>query len=250
MTNKPEIMDDIVVQIELHSAEGIRRCFEQGVNPNDLYNNEPLIYELISEYTRSPRFKDCVHAFVDHGLQFPDKALLAVLMNDASTLDNLLGADQTLLTAQYTLRCAYTPLYRASLLHICAEFNHVACAEVLTAHGADVNVTAGTDEYGFGGQTPIFHTVNQNGNQSADMMQFLLHQNAKLDITLKGLTWGKGYEWETLIPSVNPISYAMMGLLPQMHREEKTISETVRLLIKYLYKIDYALINVPNRYLS
>jgi len=63
------------------------------------------------------------------------------------------------------------------------------------------------------------------------------------------MIWGKGYEWETLIPAVNPISYAMMGLLPQMHRNEKTISETVSLLLKAPYGIDYAERNIPNAYL-
>src|SRR5690606_3742587 len=109
---------------------------------------------------------------------------------------------------------AFTPLYQATLLHICAEFNHVACAEVLVKRGADINAIAGSDEFGFGGQTPIFHTVNQNTNFGDEMMQFLLQRKADLQHTVRGLVWGKGYEWETLIPAVNPISYAMMGLLP------------------------------------
>ena len=249
MSNHPEIINDIVLQIELHSVEGIRNCFEKGLSPNEIYKGQPLIYELISEYTRTPRFKDCVLAFVDHGLQFPDKPLLAVLMNDASALNDLINTDRTVLTSQYSLRCAYTPLNNVSLLDICAEFNHVACAEVLTAYGADVNATAGTDEYGFGGQTPIFHTVNQNSNQSAEMMQFLLQQNANLDITVKGLIWGKGYDWETFIPSVNPVSYAMMGLLPQIHRDEQIIAATVQQLLKHQYNINYTVPNIPNKYL-
>jgi hypothetical protein len=112
-----------------------------------------------------------------------------------------------------------------------------------------VNAAAGFDEFRFGGQTPIFHTVNQNNNASAEMMELLLEKNADLKITLLGLIWGKSYEWETLIPSVNPISYAMMGLLPQMHRNEQTISKTVSLLLKRAYGIVYTSPNVPNKYL-
>ena len=136
------------------------------------------------------------------------------------------------------------------MLHVCAEFNHVACAELLVKHGADVNATAGTDEYGFGAQTAIFHTVNQNNHRSAEMMQFLLEQGAKLDITVKGIIWGKGYPWETFIPSVNPISYAMMGLLPQMHRIERTINEVISVLLKHQYNINYTAGNIPNKYLN
>ncbi|MEJ0055914.1 MAG: hypothetical protein WDN75_09840 [Bacteroidota bacterium] len=151
---------------------------------------------------------------------------------------------------KYTLRCAYTPLTQASLLHICAEFNHVACAQVLVRYGADINGRAGLDPHGFGGQTPIFHTVNQNTNQSVDMFHYLLTLSADLQVTVKGLIWGEGYDWETLIPSVNPISYAMMGLLPQMHRQEKVISSIVTTMLQIEYGIEYKPENVPCRYLQ
>ena len=242
--------EKIIGEIEVHSVEGITECFANGVNPNDLFNNEPLIYELTSEYARTPRFKECVKAFVDHGLVFDDKVLLSVLLDDAPTLDALVKANPQLVHKKYSLRCAYTPLSGTTLLHICAEFNHVACAEVLVRHGADINTRADTDENGFGGQTPIFHTVNQNSHNSQAMLAFLLSKAADLTITVKGLIWGRGYPWETLIPSVNPISYAMMGLLPQMHRNESTISKVVSLLLKAAYGIDYIPNNVPNKYLQ
>ena len=244
-----DYLEKLIGDIEIHSVEGIKECFSNGVDPNDLFRGEPLIYELTSEYLRGPKFKDCVKAFVDHGLNFEDKILLSVLLDDAKSLDLLLRNDTNAARREYTLRCAYTPLYKASLLHICAEFNHVSCAEVLVKYGADINAKAGVDENGFGGQTPIFHTVNQNLNQSADMLNFLLSRSADLKITVTGLIWGNGYEWETLIPAVNPVSYAMMGLLPQMHRKEITISKTVSLLLKAAYGIDYTPRNIPNVYL-
>ena len=148
-----ENLKDLIIQIELHSVEGIRKCFSQGINPNDHFRNEPLIYELISEYTRTPRFKDCVKAFVDYGLEFDDKILLSVLLDDAKSLELQIINNPEAVLKQYTLRCAYTPLHEASLLHICAEFNHLACAEVLVNYGADINAKAGIDENGFGGQT-------------------------------------------------------------------------------------------------
>lgn len=81
-------------------------------------------------------------------------------------------------------------------------------------------------------------------------MQFLLQRKADLQHTVRGLVWGKGYEWETLIPAVNPISYAMMGLLPQMHRDESTISKVVARLLNHQYGIDYSPRNIPNAYLN
>lgn len=242
-------MLDIATQIELHAVEGIRQCFENGIDPNQFFQGKPLFEQLTSEYTRSPRFSNCVKAFVDFGLQFKDQALLAVLLNDSERLETLIEHDLNLVHQTYTLRCAYTPLENATLMHFCAEFNHVSCAQVLYKYKADLNALAGTDEYGFGGQTPVFHTVNQNGNQSLEMMQFLLSKNISLDITVKGIVWGKGYSWETLIPSVNPISYAMMGVLPQMHRSEVDTNETVRLLMLAKYDIRYPVRNIPNKYL-
>jgi hypothetical protein len=245
-----DYLREIVEQIELHSVEGIRNCFQNGISPNELFRNEPLIYELTSEYTRSPRFKDCVRLFVDYGLKFDDKVLLSVLLDDADVLHNYIQQDSSILQRKYSLRAAYTPLLEVSLLHVCAEFNHVHSAKVLVDHGADVDNIAGYDEHGFGGQTPIFHTVNQNSNESKDMLNFLLERSADLKITVPGLIWGKGYPWETLIPAVNPISYAMMGLLPQMHRREQTVASVVSQLLNAAYGIRYTSPNIPNAYLQ
>lgn len=242
--------EKIIGEIEEHSVDGIKECFEHGVHPNDFFKDEPLIYELTSGYMRSPYFKDCVKVFVDYGLLFDDRVLLAVLLDDAPTLEQQLRTHPDAVNKRYTLRCAFTPLYEATLLHVCAEFNHTACAKVLVKAGAEINAKAGIDKNGFGGQTPVFHTVNQNLNRSAEMLDFFLSRSADLQITVKGLIWGKDYPWETCIPAVNPISYAMMGLLPQMHRNEITISKVVSQLLKSAYGIDYAPPNVPNKYLQ
>jgi hypothetical protein len=240
----------IIGHFETHSTEGIRECFENGVNPNQWYKGKPLIYELINMYLRSERFKDCVRAFVDFGLQFDDKALLAVLLDDAPQLNVLLNTNQELLNKKYDFDCAFTPLYKASLLHICAEYNHHHCAKTLIEHGMDVNVKAGSDDHGFGAQPPIFHTVNQHANTCADTMQLLISKGADLSVTVKGLIWGKGYQWETFIPLVNPVSYAMMGLLPQFQRTEVQIYETISILLKAYCGISYFPANVPNEYLK
>lgn len=243
------IPKDILTQIELHSVEGIKKCFSEGLSPNVEIDGEPLIYHLISEYTRSQRFGDCVRVFVDFGLEFEDKVLLSVLLDDSENLNKLIKNKPELLNKRYTLRCAYTPMLEGTLMHVCAEFNRTHCAKVLIKHGADVNIKAGVDTHGFGGQTPVFHTVNQNNNQSVEMLEFLLANSADLTITVKGLIWGKGYDWETLIPSVNPISYAMMGLLPQVHRDENVIFGIIVKLLRHQYGIDYQPKNIPNKYL-
>ncbi|MBI3235818.1 MAG: hypothetical protein HYZ42_17570, partial [Bacteroidetes bacterium] len=46
----------IIGEFEIHSVEGIKECFENGINPNQLVNDRPLIYELINMYLRGPLF--------------------------------------------------------------------------------------------------------------------------------------------------------------------------------------------------
>lgn len=244
-----DYLEKILVAFEMHSVEGIRECFNQGVTPNDTLNGKPLFHELINMYTRGPGFKQCVQAFVDYGLIFEDKPLLYVLLDDADSLAGYLEKDSAVLLKKYWFDCTFTPLYGVSLLHLCAEYNHLSCAMTLVDYGADVNARADCDEYGFGGQTPIFHTVNQNENKCMEVLQYLLYHKSDLSITVKGLIWGKGYPWETFIPSVNPLSYAMMGLLRQFQRTEKNIYEVVSLLLKARYGVAYDPPNIPNRYL-
>jgi hypothetical protein len=241
----------LLYNIEVHSVEGIRRYFEDGGDPNEMHDGVPLFTTMVEMYLRSPRFQQCVTVFIDHGLVFDDPALLAVLSNDAHHLEELIGADPGIVSKTYSrFNNTFTPLTGGTLLHYCAEYNHVQAARVLVKHGADVNARAGLDEHGFGGHTPIFHTVCQVLNNSEEMLHYLLERSAGLDLTVKGLIWGKGYEWETFIPAVNPVSYAMMGLLPQMHRAPLTVARVVSLLLRHAYGIEFTPPNVPNAYLK
>lgn len=242
----------VIYAIEVHSVEGIRNYFDTGGSPNDILpDGMPLFMMMVEMYTRTARFRDCVKTFINYGLNFEDKALLAVLTDDAVKLEELINDDEAVITKTYTtFNNTYTPLTGGTLLHFCAEYNSAACANTLIKYGADINANAAIDEFGFGGHTPVFHTVNQNTHNSADVMALLLENGADLSITVKGIIWGKGYEWETFIPAVNPLSYAMMGLLPQMHRNPGTVAEVISLLLKYAYCIAYKLPNVPNAYLS
>jgi len=246
-----EALAQLMYDIEVHAVEGINKYFENGGNPNEVHDGIPLFTTMVEMYLRSPRFKDCVKIFIEHGLNFPDKALLAVLSDDAEKLQEELDTDPDIVNKTYSVfNNTFTSLEGATLLHFCAEYNHPECAKVLLQYSADVNAKAATDKNDFGGHTPIFHTVAQHNNNSLDVLKLLLEHGADLSFTVKGLIWGKGYEWETFIPSVNPLSYAMMGLLPQMHRNPVQIAGNISLLLSYAYNIDYQLPNIPNQYLK
>jgi ankyrin repeat protein len=136
-----------------------------------------------------------------------------------------------------------------SLLHVAAEYGNLEAARALVEAGADVNATAEVDEFGLNGHTPLFHTVNSIQNRSEPIMRLLLAAGARTDIRLAGITWGKGYEWETTFFDVTSISYAQMGLLPQVHRNEGKIYSNLRCLLEASGRNVPPLGNVPNRYL-
>ena len=80
-------------------------------------------------------------------------------------------------------------------------------------------------------------------------MRLLLAAGARTDVRVAGITWGKGYEWKTTFFDVTPISYAQMGLMPQMHRRESDIYSNVQSLLEASGRPVPLLGNVPNRYL-
>ena len=92
-----DYLQKIVGDFEIHSADGIKECFENGVDPNQIYKGKPLIYEMINMYLRGPKFKSCIKTFVDFGLKFADEVLLAVLLDDATLLDRFVTNDKKLI---------------------------------------------------------------------------------------------------------------------------------------------------------
>lgn len=106
------------------------------------------------------------------------------------------------------------------------------------------------DANGFGGHTPLFHTVNSNRNRARPMMELLADAGAALDIRLRGLVWGGGFEWETLVFDPTPISYAQCGLYFQFHRREEDVYDNIAYLYTKLHGIPPPHRNVPNLYLA
>jgi hypothetical protein len=200
-------------------------------------------------YLRSPKFSDCVRCLIQAGARCPDVGLLAVLLDDTEMLEAELRKNPSLIHHQVDIRCAFTPLLGASLLHVAAEFGLVRAAAVLLKAGANVEAKAAVDDYGFNGHTPIFHTICQRGNHCQPVLRALLEHGAKADVRLAGITWGKSFEWETTIFDATPISYAQAGLLPQFGRDERDLYENIRLLAQASGRILPKELNVPNKYL-
>ncbi len=234
---------------ETHDVDAIRAILDAGFEAASSIDDKPAVTHLVEMYWRSDGFPACLKLMLERGARLDDPKLAPVLLNDADALSAAVTADPTLLRHRSTMRCTFTPLDGATLLHVAAEYGHLAVAERLLALGADPNAVADVDAEGLNGQTPLFHTVNSNANRSAPLMRLLLKAGARADVRLQGITWGRGFEWETVCYDVTPLSYAQFGLLPQMQRTEQHTYANVAELLAALGRPAPRLDNVPNRYL-
>jgi hypothetical protein len=241
---------DYLGAFEVHSPEGIRDTLAAGASATALIKGKTPVDCLIEGYLRSPQFGACLQVLLDAGASIDDPWLKAILLDDAPALQNLLGVRGQDLSRKLRVPCAFTSCEGVTALHICAEFNCVKCAQVLLNAGADFNAPADMDADGFGGQTPIFHTVNSIFNYCRPMLELLVDSGADLDVRLKGLLWGAAADWETLLLDVTPILYAQCGLYAQFHRREQDVYSN----LSYLYQKRRGSVlpvrNVPNQYLA
>lgn len=236
---------------EEHSPEGIRAALSAGASPTEPIKGKTPIEWLIEGYLRSSRFAACLRVLFDADAVIDDPLLESLLLDDEGKLRRVLEAGgRAELSRQLRVPCAFTSCDGVTPLHICAEFNSVRCARVLLAAGADVNARAAVDGDGFGGQTPIFHTVNSIFNYCRPMLEVLAEAGADLNLRLKGLVWGSGADWETAILDVTPISYAQCGLYRQFHRDERDVHANLAYLYERNHGMALRVRNVPNKYLA
>lgn len=241
---------DILVAFELLSVDGVKAALDEGLDATAPIHGKPLVNWLTEMYSRGDAFPSCLRLLLEHGAVLDDPKLEPVLLDEPERLRAAIESDPSLLTYRTTMVSTFTPLTGASLLHVAAEYGNAAAAKVLIEVGADVNAPAAVDEHGLNGHTPIFHTVNSSHNRSAAVMTLLLDAGGKSDTAVKGITWGRGFDWETTIFDVTPISYAQFGLLPQMHRRDADIYDNVRRLLAAAGRSVPPLDNIPNRYLK
>jgi ankyrin repeat protein len=232
-----------------HDVDELRAALRDGADPRSPVGGKVPFEWLTEQYTRSDRLPVCLRLLLDAGAVPPDPVVVPVLLDDADGIRAAVRADPSLLSHRTTMVSTFTPLAGASLLHVAAEYGNLNAARALVEAGADVNSAAARDEFGLNGHTPVFHAVNSNANRSEPVLRLLLDAGADPGVRLAGITWGRGFEWETTFFDVTPVSYAQLGLMPQVHRREQDIYANIRLLLTAAGRSVPPLANVPNRYL-
>lgn len=242
--------EDLLGAFDGHDLDGVRAALRAGADACTPVRGKPPVQWLLEQYTRSDRLPDCLRELFARGAVLADPVLESVLLDDAAAIEAAVSANPALLKHQTTMVSSFTSLVGVTLLHVAAEYCCVSATRALIAAGADVNAPAAVNEFGLNGHTPIFHTVNSNRNRAEPIMQMLLAAGATADYRIAGLEWGLGFEWETIFFDLTPISYAQIGLLPQVHRDEQQIWSNVRQLLTAAGRPVPPLRNVPNRYLQ
>ncbi len=124
-------------------------------------------------YSRRAKEKNaCLEIVGAAGFALPDTPVMALHRGRLDLLQEHLDRDPSLLERRFTdgeiffnrdgaPGDAYpaTPVSGGTLLHLALEFDDIDVARWLIERGADVNARATVDAEGFGGHTPLFHTV-------------------------------------------------------------------------------------------
>lgn len=241
---------DLLEAFEVHSPVEIKTILDAGISPWKLIKGKRPIDCLIEGYLRSPRFADCMRVMLAAGVDLGDPLLQALLLDDSEALKTHIAEDATVLARRFTLVSAFTSCRSVTALHICAEFNSIECGKLLIQSGADVNAPALVDGTGFGGHTPVFHTVNSIFNYCRPMMEILVAAGASLDVRVPMLLWGETMAWETIVFDSTPVSYAQCGLFRQFHRAECDVYDNIRFLISARTGSAPPRRNEPNQYLA
>ena len=202
---------------ETLNAAGLRFLAELNAPFTDADGDRLAPLALVLEtYSRNPAGKhEILDLFARHGYELPDTPIMALHRGDISQLETHLRRAPNLLKRRFALREIYpadcgcgnhgqsgmhwTPIDGGTLLHIAIDFREREIFDRLLAHGADVNARATVDRDGFGGHTPLFHTVVCGPwHETTTMMRALLEHGASKDIRAslrKFLDWIPNPHW-------------------------------------------------------
>ncbi|MDB5326293.1 MAG: hypothetical protein JWM57_1862 [Phycisphaerales bacterium] len=232
---------------ECQSPEGLQWLLDAGCDVTfapvqTKYGPVTPMSHWLSTYSRSAdntRKHRGIELLLAHGAFVPPEVtppILAIHRGDAGELATLLDADASLLNRRFPdMPYGNMQLNGVTLLHAAVEFGELTCVDLLLDRHADVNAKADLID-GIGGQTPIFHAVNTNGDGNFHTLQHLIRRAGQwIDMTVRA-TW-RGGDWPILnfdhsIPRT-PLAYAETAardIDPKFASYRKRMDEELTLL--------------------
>lgn len=212
-----ELVPGIVMgTCETLNASGFNLLVELGAPLTDHRGDRLAPLTLVLEtYGRNPAGKHAiVESLARRGYDLPDTPMMAFHRGSVARLREHLRRDPALLSRRFTLREIYprelgcgkeersgmhwTPIDGTTLLHLAIDFEEREIFDFLIAEGADVDARAAVDDEGFGGQTPLFHTVVCHPGGDATFARELLRRGASKGTRAslkKFLDWREEPRW-------------------------------------------------------
>lgn len=230
---------------ETLNASGFGFLVELGAPLADATGNRlaPLA-GVLETYTRNPAAKHAILGlFAAHGHALPDTPMMAFHHGDLARLREFVREDPKILERRFGLReifpvecgCSvdgragmhWTPVDGTTLLHLAIDFREREIFDWLLAEKADVNAAAMVDGEGFGGHTPLFHTVVNGPQYDASYAAALLRHGADRAVRAnvrKFLDWCEqprwhearnvtAAEWGATFPDPGWVNLAALALL-------------------------------------
>jgi hypothetical protein len=199
---------------------------------------------VLETYARNPDGKHEILASMHRrGYELPDSPMMALHCGDITRLEEHVQRDPSLLSRRFALRGVYptelgcspdgrsgmhwTPIDGTTMLHLAIDFDEYEIFEWLLARGADIDARAVIDADGFGGHTPLFHTVVSHPSRDTRFIRALLGHGARTDVRAslrKFLDWCEvprlhvaravsAAEWARDFPERHWVNRAALALL-------------------------------------
>jgi ankyrin repeat protein len=164
----------VLAPLEAYAPGSLQWLLDHGADLHAAARYCCPIEMLTCIYMRRPKDKAaCLEMVNAAGFALPDTPVMALHRSRLDLLQKHLDRDPSLLERRFTHREVFattldgpagdaypaTPASGGTLLHLALEFDDIDVARWLIERGADVNARAAIDAGGFGGHTPLFHTV-------------------------------------------------------------------------------------------
>ena len=184
----------ICAPCETLAPSALRWLLEHGADPRQESSKygSPLSMAIGTYSRRADGKHGCLEALIDAGITFPDTPAMAFHRGRVDLLEKHFMQDPALIRRRFTLADIFppqlglnadevlhvTPIQGVTMLHLAIEYDELDVARWLLERGADVNARAQLDAEGFGGHTPLFHTVVTLGRRDDEKARLLLEYGA------------------------------------------------------------------------